>query len=93
MLSYFTDNGDNCLIQVTVVLTQICLICSDMNSDYLKKCLKDTGMVVSSTDSWSASNHAVASFLVPDIDWKKLSNYNLLLLNSGLPHSAGTILV
>ena len=50
-------------------------------------------MIVSSTDSRSASNHAVTSLLVSDSDGKKLSDSNLLLGNFSLPHLAGIILV
>ena len=46
-------------------------------------------MVVSSTDSRSASNHAVTSFL--DSEGKKLYDCNLLLGNFGSPHLAGII--
>ena len=50
-------------------------------------------MVVSSANSRSVSNHAVASVPVPDSERKKLFDYNLSLGNSGLPHLAGIILV
>ena len=49
-------------------------------------------MVVSSTDSRSASNHTVASFLVSGSEGKKLSDCNLLLGNSGFPRLAGSYL-
>ena len=41
---------------------------------------------MSFTDSRDASSHAVASFLVPDSDGKKLSGCNLLLGNSDLSY-------
>ena len=52
----------------------------------VKNAEKDNGMIVSYIDSRSASNHAVASYLVSDSEGKKLSDCSLLLGNSGLRH-------
>lgn len=58
-----------------------------------KDSAKDNGMIVSSTDSRSGSSNVAVSFLVPDLDRKKLLHCNLLLRNSGLSHLAGIIFV
>lgn len=52
---------------------------------------KDNGMVMSSNDSQSPSNHAVASFLVSVSEGRKLSHCNLSPGSSGLAHLAGII--